>query len=59
MAAEIEYRLGNKRGALVIAEQNLHDAEEGRYVISDIKTGKVVPLEPFKNYLKGRADHFK
>ncbi|MEI6153287.1 MAG: O-antigen ligase family protein [Deltaproteobacteria bacterium] len=59
MEAEIEYRLGNKAQALSIAEGNLQDAKEGKYVISHIKTGENVAIESFLNYLKGRVDHLK
>jgi len=59
LEAEIEYRQGNKAGALSIAKSNIRDAKEGKYVISHIKTGENVSVEPFLKYLRGRVSFFE
>lgn len=58
MEAELEFKLGNKSRAIAVAKQNLRDAEEGRYVISHVKTGVNIPAESLINYLEGRAGYF-
>ncbi len=59
MEAEIEFRKGNKFKALSIATDNLLDVINDRYIISNIKTGLIIPKEALIKYLKGRVDRFK
>ena len=59
LEAEMEYRQGNATGALILAETNLRDAETGRYIISNIKTGENISVQSFLDYLKIRVKFFK
>lgn len=59
LEAEMEYRQGNAAGALILAETNLRDAETGRYIISNIKTGENISVQSFLDYLKIRVKLFK
>jgi len=58
MEAEIEFRKGNKIKALSIAKDNLLEVINDKYIISNIKTGLIVPKDRLVQYLKGRADRF-
>ncbi|MCX5806898.1 MAG: O-antigen ligase family protein [Proteobacteria bacterium] len=54
--AEIEYRQGNAAEALAIASNNLYNARERKFVISNIKSGENLSVEPFLNYLNDRVN---
>ena len=59
MEAEIEFIKGNKIKSLSILNENLLDVINDKYIISNVKTGLIIPKDRLIAYLKGRVDRFK
>jgi O-antigen ligase len=59
LEADIEYKQGNIAGALSIAKNNLQDANDKKYAITNVKTGENISVEPFLKYLKDRMNLFE
>ncbi|HOP85716.1 MAG TPA: O-antigen ligase family protein [Syntrophorhabdaceae bacterium] len=59
MEAEIEFIKGNKIKALSISTDNLLDVINDKYIISNVKTGLIIPKDRLVAYLKHRVDRFK
>jgi len=59
LKADIFFREGRKDMALMVAQENLNDAEKGVFIISDPRAREYVNREVFINYLRNRANFYK
>lgn len=59
LEVEMELREGNASNALIMASENLKDAERERFVITSVRARKLVKKEYVLNYLQERINQIK